>query len=160
MQRNLVGTWRSVGGPKRLRELRQAQGMTLVDLATKIGVNKGTLSKLENPNLRSSPSLDLIQAVAEGLKVKREALFDSDSSNMKGAQRPLGVANIALELFLRDVNPSSGNTRRFRKVATHPDPPKTAPEWRRFTEWLVLFTGQDPRPGGTRMQSAAKVRSF
>jgi len=160
MKRNLLRTWRTQGGSKRLRELRTAQGLTLDGLALKVGVSKGTLSKLENPNLRPNPGLDTIQAVAEALGVKREELFDPTPVGQKEQQGRGLPTDISLELYLRELKPSPANARKFHLVATHPVPPKTVPEWRRFTEWLVLFTGRDPRPAGTRVHPAAKVRAF
>src|SRR5688500_16846701 len=110
-----------------------------------------------NPNLRPNPGLDMIQAVAEALGVKREELFDSESSEQEAQQRQAGPADVSLELYLRELNASPGSVRRFRQVATHPVPPKTVPEWRRFTEWFVLFTGRDPRPARTHVKQAAKI---
>jgi len=130
--------------------------MTLLQLSTKIGVSKGTLSKLENPNLRPNPSLDVIQAVAAGLGIKREELF-ADSAQQTEQKGP--ADDISLDLYLRELKVSPGNARKFRRVATHPEPPKTVVEWRIFTEWLVLFTGRDPRPATTRVETA-KIRSF
>lgn len=159
MKRNLLRAWRTAGGPVRLRALRRARGMKLADLAAKAGVSKGTLSKLENPTLRPNPSLDMVEAIAAGLGVKREELFDGDSPDTNQHGRA-GPGDRSLELYLREVNPSPGNARRFKRVATHPMPPETMPEWQRFTEWLALFTGRDPRPAGLRAESSGKVRSF
>lgn len=159
MNRNLLKTWRSLGGPARLRDLRLARGMKLSDLATRAGVSKGTLSKLENRALRPNPSLDMLEAIAAGLGVKREELFDADSPAQSKQDRR-GPAACSLELYLRDLKPSAANVRRFRRVATHATPPETVPEWRRFTDWLVLFTGKDPRPVGAREEPSVKIRSF
>jgi transcriptional regulator with XRE-family HTH domain len=134
--------------------------MKLSDLAAKAGVSKSMLSKLENPALRPNPSLDMVEAIAAGLGVKREELFVDADSTAPSQQERSGSANCSLELYLRELKPSRANARRFRRVATHPTPPETEPEWRRFTEWLVLFTGRDPRPAGTRAAPSAKIRSF
>src|SRR5688500_17024423 len=101
MKANLVRTWRSLGGPARLRELRRARGMTLDALAARAGVSKSTLSKLENPSLRPNPSLDLLEAVATALGVKREELF-AGSIESKDAQ-VVQPENTSLELYLRDL---------------------------------------------------------
>jgi transcriptional regulator with XRE-family HTH domain len=158
MKRNLLKTWRAEGGPARLRALRSARGMKLADLAAKAGVSKGTLSKLENPTLQPNPSLDMIESIAAGLGVEREELFESGS--LETNRRDSTPADRSLELYLREMSPSSRNAQRFRRVATHPTPPKTVPDWRRFTEWLALFTGRDPRPVSARNETRARIRAF
>ena len=56
----------SVGG--RIRTLRTEQGLNLPALATKSGLSKGLLSKLEN-DPDSNPSLDTLHKLAQALDV-------------------------------------------------------------------------------------------
>lgn len=55
---------------ERVRELRKAKGLTLRDLAAKVGVNFTYISKIENQKLSFGefPSEDLIRSLAKALK--------------------------------------------------------------------------------------------
>jgi len=62
---------------KRLRELRQAEGLTLRDLASKVGVGFTYLSKIENHKLEDghSPSENLIHKLAVELDANEDELL-------------------------------------------------------------------------------------
>lgn len=66
----------------RIRTLRAQAGMTLDQLATKTGLSKGLLSKLENlPD--SNPSLETLQSIADAFDVTVGDLIDAGETRAK-----------------------------------------------------------------------------
>ena len=60
---------------QKIREIRQAQGMTVEQLASRSGVSKGFISQVEN--FRTTPSLKVLQRIADALGVDMSGLFQS-----------------------------------------------------------------------------------
>lgn len=60
-----------------LYELRIARGLSERELARRSGVSKSTINNIEN--LRTSPTLDQLSALAKALNVKITDLFDDES---------------------------------------------------------------------------------
>ena len=57
-------------------QARRNKKITLVELAKKTGISKTTLNDIENEKL--SPTMKQIEAIAKGLEVKINDLFESD----------------------------------------------------------------------------------
>lgn len=55
------------------RQMRRARGMTLADLASRVGISRQMLSKIENA--QTSASLATVSALANGLEVPVTSLF-------------------------------------------------------------------------------------
>lgn len=55
------------------RQMRLARGLTLAELATRVGISKAMLSKIENA--QTSASLATVDALAKGLEVPVTSLF-------------------------------------------------------------------------------------
>lgn len=60
----------------RIRELRQARGMSQVELAKKLGVTKQSVSNWENDNIQ--PSVEMLVRLAQCLCVTTDSLLDMD----------------------------------------------------------------------------------
>ncbi len=60
----------------RIRELRQARGMSQVELAKKLGVTKQSVSNWENDNIL--PSVEMLAKLAKYLSVTTDSLLDMD----------------------------------------------------------------------------------
>ena len=69
----LVAEWLAEVRAYRLRELREAAGLTQAQLAERIGVGQRQVSKIENGAI--SPSLGSIRALARALQVPVTSLF-------------------------------------------------------------------------------------
>lgn len=59
-----------------IRELRQARGMSQVELAKKLGVTKQSVSNWENDNIQ--PSVEMLVKLAHCLCVTTDSLLDMD----------------------------------------------------------------------------------
>ena len=59
-----------------LWKARRNKKITLVELAKKTGISKTTLNDIENEKL--SPTMKQIEAIAKGLEMKINDLFESD----------------------------------------------------------------------------------
>lgn len=70
---------------ERLRHLRREQGWTLEQASAETGVAKSTLSKIENGGM--SPTFDLIQKIAAGLRLDLVDLVGAGGSNQGAAAR-------------------------------------------------------------------------
>jgi len=57
----------------RIRQFRQARGLTQVELAERAGVDRKTISRIENS--RFSPSLINVYAIADALDVEARELL-------------------------------------------------------------------------------------
>ena len=53
---------------QQIKKLREAHGLTQVELADKVGVAQAYVSALENGS-RKNPSLDLLRKLAKALKI-------------------------------------------------------------------------------------------
>lgn len=62
----------------RIREIREAQGLSLRKLALMVGMDHGTLSKVENGKL--NPSLNALTRICGGLGIDLFELFDIKTS--------------------------------------------------------------------------------
>ena len=60
----------------RIRELRQARGMSQVELAKKLGVTKQSVSNWENDNIL--PSVEMLAKLAQCLSVTTDSLLALD----------------------------------------------------------------------------------
>jgi transcriptional regulator with XRE-family HTH domain len=60
---------------KRIRELRQAKGMTQEDLADRCGLFRTYMSRIETG--KANPTLTMIHALADSIGVPVQALFDA-----------------------------------------------------------------------------------
>ncbi len=87
----------------RVRELRQAQGLTLEQLSDRCGVSRSMISVVERGE--SSPTASLLDKLAAGLGVNLSSLFEAAQA---GAVSPL--ARRAAQPEWRD--PASGYLRR------------------------------------------------
>lgn len=67
---------------RNVRELRLAAGLSVADMATRVGISKAMLSKIENAN--TSASLSTLSQLARGLDVPVTSLFRG-SDNERGA---------------------------------------------------------------------------
>ncbi len=66
---------------QRLREIRKARNLSIRALAVRSDLSVNTLSLIENG--RTSPSVNTLYQLAEGLKVPITVFFDSDAHNKK-----------------------------------------------------------------------------
>lgn len=60
---------------QRIRELRQAKGMTQEDLADRCGLFRTYMSRIETG--KANPTLTMIHALADSIGVPVQALFDT-----------------------------------------------------------------------------------
>ena len=72
----------------RLRELRAARRLTGAELGALAGVNKGTLSKFENPDLDVFPSYPTFIALAEALEVTPDQLTGHETKPPEARSAP------------------------------------------------------------------------
>jgi transcriptional regulator with XRE-family HTH domain len=62
---------------ERVRELRRSRGWTLEEAATRAGLARSTLSKIENGQM--SPTFDAVKKLAQGLAISVPQLFTAPS---------------------------------------------------------------------------------
>lgn len=71
----------------RLKQLRQANDMTVAALSQAAGVAKSTISKIESGQM--SPTFDIIQKVAKGLNLNVAAFFADNEQRSTSGRRAL-----------------------------------------------------------------------
>ncbi|WTW94295.1 XRE family transcriptional regulator [Streptomycetaceae bacterium NBC_01309] len=72
----------------RVREYRRAAGLSIADMATRVGVSKAMLSKIENS--QTSCSLATLERIADGLNIPVTALFRGIDSDREAVYVPAG----------------------------------------------------------------------
>ncbi|WP_436773747.1 helix-turn-helix domain-containing protein [Yinghuangia sp. YIM S09857] len=72
----------------RVREYRRAAGLSIAEMANRVGVSKAMLSKIENA--QTSCSLSTLERIADGLKVPVTALFRGIDSDREAVYVPAG----------------------------------------------------------------------
>lgn len=86
---------------QRIREMRQAQGMSQVELAGRLGVTKQSISNWENDNIQ--PSIEMLVKLAQTLSVSADYLL-----GLEGRQT-LDVSGLSpqavghLQLLIEDI---------------------------------------------------------
>lgn len=130
----------SVGG--RIREIREARGMTQDQLATKSGISKGFLSEVENDrrNLSSKILLKLaielgatVDYLLTGAKAKTEAVTSIEI--------PVELSRVAEELHLTHSE-TMGILEAYSSIVARRNPQGA----RRYTEsdWRELHKALEP----------------
>lgn len=103
-----------------IRKIRQAQGMTVEQLARKSGFSKGFISQVEN--FRQTPSLKAIVRIAEALGMPLSALFSEEGNSLP----EYTFGNIAEgEKVLRNEGDEHGisySALAFRQIGRRMDP--------------------------------------
>ncbi|MFE9762968.1 helix-turn-helix domain-containing protein [Streptomyces sp. NPDC005808] len=117
----------------RLRELREAQGLTLSELARRSRIGKGTLSELESG--RRNPTLETLYAVTTAMKVPLSAALSdlASSAQISGD----AVDAVLVERFEADA--SVAETYRVRIRAGKRQ--ESAPHATGTTEHIIVFAG-------------------
>ena len=62
-----------------VRAFRDAEGLSLDQLATRAGVSKATLSRIENQNAKSGPDVVNLASVLNACNIDLKKVFTSDS---------------------------------------------------------------------------------
>ncbi|MGW7429106.1 helix-turn-helix domain-containing protein [Streptomyces sp. NPDC054861] len=117
----------------RVRELREARGMSLSELARRSGVGKGTLSELESG--RRNPTLETLYALTTALKVPL-------STALQGLPSPAEISGeavdaVLVERFEGDDSVTETYRIRIRSGATQ----QSAAHSPGTTEHLVVLAG-------------------
>lgn len=86
---------------QRIREVRQARGMSQVELAGLLGVTKQSVSNWENDNIQ--PSIEMLVKLAQTLAVSTDYLLGLDGRQTLdvGGLSPRAVGH--LQLLVEDI---------------------------------------------------------
>lgn len=86
---------------QRIREMRQAQGMSQVELAGRLGVTKQSISNWENDNIQ--PSIEMLVKLALTLGVSTDYLLGLDGrKTLDVSGLPLSAVG-HLQLLIEDI---------------------------------------------------------
>ncbi|MFB7241365.1 transcriptional regulator [Streptomyces populi] len=123
----------AVGVGSRVRELREARGMSLSELARRSRIGKGTLSELESG--RRNPTLETLYALTTALKVPLStALHGLESPAMISGS---AVEAVLVERFEADASVTETYRVRIRSGATQ----ESAAHSPGTTEHIIVHTG-------------------
>ncbi|MEV0606289.1 XRE family transcriptional regulator [Polymorphospora rubra] len=128
------GGGEGAGVGRRVRELREARGISLSALSRRAGVGKATLSGLENGT--RNPTLETLYAVTAELGVPLAAVIappGTESATIRGT---------AVEATLLRAFDEDDVTFELYRLRVPPGPPQTSPAHQRgVTEHLTVFSG-------------------
>lgn len=117
----------------RLRELREAQGISLSELARRSKIGKGTLSELESG--RRNPTLETLYALTTALKVPLSTALHDLASPAKVSGH--AVEAVLIERFEADTSVTETYRVRIRSGATQ----ESAAHSSGTTEHIIVLTG-------------------
>lgn len=123
----------------RLRELREAQGMSLSELARRSKIGKGTLSELESG--RRNPTLETLYALTTALKVPLSTALTVLPSPAQTSGH--AVEAVLIERFETDTSVTETYRVHIRPGATQ----ESAAHSSGTTEHIIVFAGM-ARVGG------------
>lgn len=110
----------------RIKQLREAAGLTLTDLAKHAGVSRGYLYLVEKGE--SNPTSEKLAAIADALDVLVSEIFGDLSDEL-----PLDIPE-SLQEFAEQNNLSDADVRMLRSINYRGKHPQTA------IEWGILYT--------------------
>lgn len=127
---------------ERIKRRRQEQGLTLRDLAERIGMTAGYLSRVENQQI--TPSLDALQAIATALHVPMFFFLDST------ATEPVVRANNRRQLSFPDshlayelLTPVGASQMMAVLIRLEPDARRVTPPLAQANEqWMFVLEGR------------------
>jgi transcriptional regulator with XRE-family HTH domain len=127
---------------KRLRELRNERGLTLVQLGQRVDLSASYLSQIERGE--TTPSLSRLTAIAKALDVEVRYFFEEDVSSpcvvkLNQGRRLEGVADVIVELLSAD--PSGKKIQPYRLVC-QPGASRDQPPTHPGEEFGFVLKGQ------------------
>ncbi|WP_329110937.1 XRE family transcriptional regulator [Micromonospora sp. NBC_01699] len=126
------------GVGRRLRELREAQGLSLSALAKRAGIGKATLSGLETGT--RNPTLETLYAVTAQLRVPLAAVLAVGTDAEDGT--PPVVRGRAVVATLLQVFEDDSVTYELFRLRVLPGPVQTSPAHQDgVTEHITVFAG-------------------
>jgi transcriptional regulator with XRE-family HTH domain len=121
----------------RLRELREAAGISLGDLAAEAGIGKGTLSELETG--RRNPTIETLFAVTTALGVALSAALPAGETQARGA---VALSGEAIEAVLVDrFADIAATTELYRVIIAAGRRQDSAPHATGVTEHWIVYAG-------------------
>lgn len=97
--------------PNRIREIRKSKGLTLVELAERINVKNGTMSRIERGDLQLT--LDYMRRIGRALDVTPAELLSEDDNPLAGLD---AEQRFVLDTMLDDRS-GAGATRALYRVS-------------------------------------------
>jgi transcriptional regulator with XRE-family HTH domain len=127
---------------KRLRELRNERGLTLVQLGQRVDLSASYLSQIERGE--TTPSLSRLTAIAKALDVEVRYFFEEDVSSpcvvkLNQGRRLEGVADVIVELLSAD--PADKKIQPYRLVC-QPGASRDQPPTHPGEEFGFVLKGQ------------------
>lgn len=132
--------------PSRLKQLREAKGLTQEALEALSQVNHSQIAKYENG--KSRPGSNSLEKLTAALDASSDYLYGRGFKNVKP---DVAAAQMAFAVFTEREGADSERVARCQRALLHADAPRTAQGWRAFAEMLemVVGTGETAPTSGT-----------
>jgi len=134
--------------PDRLRDLREAKGLSQEKLATMAGVSQSIIAKAEKGR---SVRGDVLDKLACALDCTMDYLYGRGGEYDDPST---AAVHMAFDAFARGANVTDEQRARCRRALKHPDAPKTANAWQSLAEMIELSIG----PASSRSASLTVVK--
>jgi transcriptional regulator with XRE-family HTH domain len=146
----------AAGVGRRLRDLREARGITLSALARQAGVGKATLSGLETGT--RNPTLETLFAVTAALQLPLTSILVPGGADQRGAAPT--VSGSAVEATLLQVFDEDAVTYELYRIRIPPGPAQASPAHHAgVSEHVTVFSGV-LRAGPADAPMVAKAGEF
>lgn len=120
--------------PDRLRNLREAKGLSQQQLAKLAGMSQSVIAKSERGG--NLPGSEVLDKLAQGLDCTIDYLHDRGPHY---GSPSAAASHMALDVAQRSF--TDEQREKCRRVLPHPDAPKTADAWRSFAEMFTMASG-------------------
>jgi transcriptional regulator with XRE-family HTH domain len=138
--------FRSMSIAERLRKLRESEGLTLDQLATKASVSKTYLWELERDTAgEKKPSADVLLRIASALSVTISDLLDLPPVLLEGApvELPSSLQDFKSRMALLGTPLGDQDLRDLAAMKFRGGQPKTTDEWHQLYFTLISTTGRN-----------------
>lgn len=122
--------------PDRLKDLREAKGLSQEQLGKQAGLSHSLIAKSESG--KNLPRSDALDKLAGALDCTIDYLHERGPNYESPA---VAAAHMAFDVFKAQQDLTDEQRERCRRALRHSDAPKTAQAWRSLAEMIELAIG-------------------
>jgi transcriptional regulator with XRE-family HTH domain len=130
---------------ERLRKMRESEGFTLDELATKASISKTYLWELERDTAgEKKPSADVLLRLASALSVTISDLLDLPPTHVEGGwvELPSSLQEFKNRMALLGTPLGDQDVRDLAAMKFRGGQPRTADDWHQLYFMLIAMTGR------------------
>jgi transcriptional regulator with XRE-family HTH domain len=136
----------------RFRSLREAKGLSQQTLGRLADVAHSTIAKIE---CGATPSADTLERLALALDATTDYFYGRGFEDVNAS---VAATHMSFDLFIKNPKISNEMRKRFRRVLSHPDAPKTVSAWCSLAEIIDIVVEPATTTTSTSPPKLALIR--